>query len=53
MAKYGSTRTGVRLGAAAIALGALVAGTLTATVSARLARRPRSVLTGYRGKWHL
>jgi para-nitrobenzyl esterase len=34
MAKYGGTRTGVRLGAAAIALGALVAGALTATASA-------------------
>jgi len=34
MAKYGATRTGVRLGAAAIALGALVAGALTATASA-------------------
>ena len=34
MAKYGSTRTGVRLGAAAIALSALVAGALMATASA-------------------
>ena len=34
MAKYGSTRTDVRLGAAAIALSALVAGALTATASA-------------------
>jgi para-nitrobenzyl esterase len=34
MPKYGSTRTSVRLGAAAIALGALVAGVLTATASA-------------------
>jgi para-nitrobenzyl esterase len=34
MARYGSTRTGVRLGAAAIALSALVAGALTATASA-------------------
>jgi para-nitrobenzyl esterase len=34
MAKYGSTQTGVRLGAAAIALSALVAGALMATVGA-------------------
>src|ERR1700684_291890 len=34
MAKYGSTRTSVRLGAAAIALSALVAGALVAGASA-------------------
>jgi para-nitrobenzyl esterase len=34
MAKYVSTRTGVRLGAAAIALSALVVGAVTATASA-------------------
>jgi hypothetical protein len=34
MAKYGGTRTSVRLGAAAIALSALVAGAITATASA-------------------
>ncbi len=34
MTKYGSTRTGVRLGATAIALSALVAGAVTATASA-------------------
>jgi len=41
MAKYGSTRTGVRLGAAAIAFSALVAGALAATASAAPAA-PRS-----------
>jgi para-nitrobenzyl esterase len=45
MAKYGSTRTGVRLGAAAIALSALVAGVLTATASAAPAA-PRSPGSG-------
>ncbi len=44
VAKYGSTRTDVRLGAAAIALSALIAGALTATASAAPAAqtsRPR------------
>src|SRR6202050_1058653 len=45
MAKYGSTRTSVRLGAAAIALSALVAGALTATASAAPAA-PQSPRTG-------
>jgi len=45
MAKYGSTRTGVRLGAAAIALSALVAGALVANASAAPAA-PGSARTG-------
>jgi hypothetical protein len=45
MAKYGSTRTSVRLGAAAIALGALLAGALVANASAAPAA-PGSPRTG-------
>jgi para-nitrobenzyl esterase len=45
MAKYGSTRTSVRLGAAAIALSALVAGALVAGASAAPAA-PSSPRTG-------
>ena len=45
MARYGSTRTSVRLGAAAIALSALVAGAVAATANAAPAA-PDSQRTG-------